>query len=295
MNRRTVASVRREAARAIGSSSPTAALDARILVAHLIGCVPEQLPLRDDEEAGASLAAAAEALAVRRKKGEPIARLTGEKEFYGLRFALSPDTLIPRPDTETLVDAALAVVAEDWSRDATLAILDLGTGSGAILVSLLTQLPNCRGVGIDLAAGAVETARKNAERHGVAGRATFAAGDWTRGIRERFDLVVSNPPYIETADIARLQVDVRDYDPHLALDGGADGLDAIHAIVADLGRVLTENGAALIEIGAGQAETVKALAAAHGFACDFRSDLAGIERVAVLNRLGEPDDLPPHG
>jgi release factor glutamine methyltransferase len=284
VNRRTVASVRREAARAIGSASPTAALDARIIVAHLIGCVPEQLPLRDDEEAGASLASAASVLAERRAKGEPIARLVGEKEFYGLRFALSPDTLIPRPDTETLVDAAQSAVDERWDRSRALSILDLGTGTGAILIALLTQMPNARGVGIDLSVGAVETARMNAGRHGVADRAVFMLGDWTRGINERFDLVVSNPPYVRSADIARLQVDVRDYDPHLALDGGADGLDAIYAIATDLGRVLSSDGVALIEIGAGQADTVKELFETYGLRCGFRRDLAGIERVAIMDR-----------
>ncbi|MCR4281513.1 MAG: peptide chain release factor N(5)-glutamine methyltransferase, partial [Bauldia sp.] len=213
-------------------------------------------------------------------------------EFHGLTFALSPDTLIPRPDTETLVDAALAAIEEEWSRNATLNILDLGTGSGAILIALLVELPNSRGVGIDLSRGAIATAAENAARHGLAERATFSLGDWTRGIKERFDVVVANPPYVETGAIAGLQVEVRDHDPHLALDGGADGFDSIHAIIADLDRILAVGGVALIEIGAGQAETVLGLADAHGFACGFRRDLAGIERVAVLSRQSEAADTP---
>lgn len=289
---RTVAALRREVARTIGAASPTAALDARVIVAHLLGCVPEQLPLRDEEAVGEDVAAEAIALGGRRAAGAPIARIVGEKEFHGLTFALSPDTLIPRPDTETLVDAALAAIEEEWSRNATLNILDLGTGSGAILIALLVELPNSRGVGIDLSRGAIATAAENAARHGLAERATFSLGDWTRGIKERFDVVVANPPYVETGAIAGLQVEVRDHDPHLALDGGADGFDSIHAIIADLDRILAVGGVALIEIGAGQAETVLGLADAHGFACGFRRDLAGIERVAVLSRQSEAADTP---
>ncbi len=293
MSRQTIGSVRREVMRRIGAASPTAGLDARIIVAHLVGCAPGQLALRDDEEASDFLTSDATALAVRRAAGEPVARIVGEQEFHGLMFALSPDTLIPRPDTETLVDAALDAIRDDWSEKATLEIL--GTGSGAILIALLTELPNCTGVGIDLAAGAVETARENAVRHGVADRANFIIGDWTRGVKQRFDVVTANPPYIETRAIAGLQVEVRDYDPHLALDGGADGLDAIHAIVGDLDRVLREGGVAFIEIGAGQADTVRGLAEAHGFRCSFRPDLAGIDRVAVLRRSGDQDAVETLG
>ena len=295
MSRLTVGSVRREVVRRIGGASPTAALDARVIVAYLLGCAPGQLALRDEEDASGFLASDANALAVRRAAGEPVARIVGEKEFHGLMFVLSADTLVPRPDTETLVDAALAVVKEDWSVKATLEILDLGTGSGAILISLLTELPNCRGIGIDLAQGAVETARENADRHGVSERTTFTVGNWTHGVKQRFDVIVANPPYIETGAIAGLQVEVRDHDPHLALDGGADGFDAIHAILGDLDRVLNERGVAFVEIGAGQAETVSGLAEAHGFRCEYRADLARIDRVAVLSRQSESEGLPAVG
>lgn len=294
-SRRTVALLRREAARLIGTGSGTAALDARIIVAYVLGWPAEKLSLRDDDAVDDTVAAAVLALAARRAKGEPVARLTGEKEFYGRFFALTPETLVPRSDTETLVDATIAAVEEHWSRRATLNILDLGTGSGAILVTLLAELPNCRGVGIDIATGAVAAARANAERHGVQSRAQFTAGDWSRRVKERFDVVVSNPPYIETAIIPTLQVDVRDHDPHLALDGGADGFDAIHDILLDLGRILTPGGVALIEIGAGQAATMKELADAHGFRCDFRPDIGGIDRVAVLTRARDSGATEAHG
>jgi release factor glutamine methyltransferase len=289
VSRQTVGSIRREVARRIGDASPSAALDARMIMAHLLGCPPGQLALRDEEEASGFIVSDAKALAKRRAAGEPIARIIGEKEFHGLMFGLSPDTLVPRPDTETLVDAVLAVIKEDWNPNATLEILDLGTGSGAILISLLHELRNCIGIGVDLSAGALVTARENAVRHGVADRATFVVGNWTQGLKQRFDVVVANPPYIATSAIGGLAVEVRDHDPHLALDGGADGLDAIHAIAGDLERVIRERGVAFLEIGAGQAETVKGLGGAYGFHCDYRRDLAGIDRVAVLRRLSETE------
>jgi len=289
VSKRTVASVRREIARKLTATSPTAALDARVIVAHLLGCVPAQLALRDEEAVDEAFAAQAMAFGERRAAGEPVARIVGEKEFHGLTLALSPDTLVPRPDTETLVDAALAAVEEEWSRSATLDILDLGTGSGAILIALLAELPNSRGVGIDIAAGAIETARRNAMRHGLAERASFAVGDWAKSTKDRFDVVVANPPYIASGEISGLQIEVRDHDPHVALDGGADGFDAIHAILSDLDRILRHGGVGLIEIGVGQAATVKELAEAHGFRCVFKNDLAGIERVALLSRQSEAD------
>ena len=193
---------------------------------------------------------------------------------------LSPETLVPRPDTETLVAAVLATV----DREAAPAILDLGTGSGAILLALLTELPNATGVGVDLSAVALATAAKNAELIGIARRVQFREGSWTVGIERRFDLIVSNPPYIASGEIATLPVEVRDHDPHLALDGGRDGLDAIRAILSDLERVLAENGAAYIEIGFGQAGAVAQLAAEKAFTTAFRRDLAGIDRVAILRR-----------
>jgi release factor glutamine methyltransferase len=276
----TVADLRLEIARILGSTSQTAALDARLLIAHVLGCMPNDVLLRDGEVAGAVVAFRVQTLARRRIAGEPIARIVGNKEFYGLNLTLSADTLIPRPDTESLVDAVLVVV----DRESPVAILDLGTGSGAILLALLSQLPNARGLGVDISEGAIVAARANARRHGLSDRAEFVVGDWADGIVTRFDVVVANPPYIATPDIPGLPVEVRDHDPHVALDGGSDGLDAVRVIVSDLDRVLADGGAAFIEIGFGQAQAMVALARAARFACSFRRDLAAIERVAIISR-----------
>jgi release factor glutamine methyltransferase len=276
----TVSELRREIAASLAATSPTAALDARLLVAHALGIAADDVIFQDEEPAGGVAMLRARNLAHRRAIGEPVARIVGEKEFYGLTLALSPETLVPRPDTETLVDAVLDIV----DHGSPVAILDLGTGSGAILLALLTQLPEAAGLGVDLSKGAVATAEANARRFGLSDRAVFAAGNWAAGIEQKFAVVVANPPYIATADIAGLPVEVRAHDPHLALDGGSDGLDAVRAILSDLDRVLAEGGAAFIEIGFGQALAVNDLAAAKGFTAIFRRDLAGVERVVVISR-----------
>ncbi|HEY5081526.1 MAG TPA: peptide chain release factor N(5)-glutamine methyltransferase [Bauldia sp.] len=284
----TVAALRREIAGMLAATSPTAALDARLVVAHVLGWAPNDVLLRDSDRINDAAVLTAEALARRRAGGEPVARVVGEKEFYGLVFDLSPETLVPRPDTETVVDAVLAAVAADTPA----AILDLGTGSGAILVALLTQLPRATGVGVDVSPGALATARRNAEKLGVAPRAVFVAGDWGRGIDRHFDVVVANPPYVASGSIAGLPVEVRDHDPHVALDGGADGLAAIRAILADLDRLLAADGVAFVEIGFDQAPEVRRLAGEHGFACAFQRDLGSIDRVAILRRQSFPPSGP---
>ncbi len=221
------------------------------------------------------------AFAQRRIAGEPVARIIGHREFYGLDFKLAPATLVPRPDTETLVDEAIAVIDRTRGRDAPVRIVDLGTGSGAILLALLSELPNARGVGVDLSEEAAATARDNARRLGLAERALFVVGDWAEAIGTA-DVVVANPPYIETDVIATLDAEVREHDPLLALDGGDDGLDAIRASVAGLSRILAADGRALIEIGAGQGEAVRGIAGRAGFSLRLERDLAGIERVAIV-------------
>jgi len=276
----TVAELRRDLAALLKGASPTAALDARLILAHALGVSGEQAIALDNVPVDEPLAEVARALAGRRREGEPVARILCEKEFYGLPFRLSAETLVPRPDTETVVDA----VVTDHRRDAPISILDLGTGTGAILIALLRELPRANGLGIDKAENAVATARGNAERNGVAERATFSVGDWTANLAGRFDVVVANPPYIPSAEIPLLPVEVRNHDPHIALDGGEDGLSAIRAIVSDLARVLAEGGGAYVEIGLGQAAEVGHIAANSGFAVAFRQDLAGIDRVAVLRR-----------
>jgi release factor glutamine methyltransferase len=214
----------------------------------------------------------------RRAAREPVARIRGAREFWGLKFALAPDTLDPRPDTESLVEAALAAFPDSAPQR----ILDLGTGSGCILCALLHEWPEARGVGIDISAAAVETARANADRLGLGDRARFVVGDWNDALGERYDLVVSNPPYIRSADIAALAPEVSAFDPRRALDGGVDGLDAYRAITPLLPRLLTRDGVAAFELGLSQAEEVERLiAAARLDLVEVRPDLSGIPRALV--------------
>jgi release factor glutamine methyltransferase len=262
----------------------TAALDARLIVAFAAERDPNSIAIFDalsvPPEAEAKVAGYVE----RRIAGEPVARILGEKEFWGLTFRLSRDTLVPRPDSETVVAAALAAVDETGGRDRALRVLDLGTGTGALLIALLSELPKASGVGTDLAPGAIETARDNAGRLGLAERTEFRAGNWGDGLTGGFDLVVSNPPYVVSSEIEGLPVEVWAFDPYLALDGGPDGLAAYKAIIADLPRLLRENGRAFLEVGAGQAGQVQDFAAEAGFDSLTHADLAGIERVVELRR-----------
>jgi release factor glutamine methyltransferase len=221
-----------------------------------------------------------EALA-RRLAGEPLWRVLGAREFWGLSFTLSPGTLEPRPDSESLIEAALIHLAP--RRHETLRMLDLGTGTGCLLIAALREFPRASGVGIDLSPDAVATATDNAARNGVAERATFRQGDWTAGIDESFDLILSNPPYIGSGEIAGLDQSVREHDPLLALDGGPDGLDAYRALAAALPRHLAPGGRAILEIGAGQEEEVIALMRQAGLRhLDSRRDLGGHIRALVF-------------
>jgi release factor glutamine methyltransferase len=285
----TMGGLRRAIAARLRDATQTPDLDARLLVAAAAGVAPAELPLRDGEAAAAAVVARADAYAAQRRAGMPVARIVGHKEFYGLDLPLSDATLVPRPDTETVVDAALAFVA--GRRGERLRILDLGTGSGAILLALLANLPAAWGVGIDRSPEAAATARRNAVRLALADRACLVAGNWLDAIDGRFDIVAANPPYIASGELAGLPAEVRDHDPRMALDGGADGLAAVRAILAGLDRVLAPGGAALIEVGAGQAKAAGALAAANRFAVEVRRDLAGIERVLVLRRQAQPEAL----
>jgi release factor glutamine methyltransferase len=281
----TVGTLRRRIARDLTAAfaerghAGTPALDARLLVGYVLALAPSQVPLHDDDPVGAADAAAAVAMAARRAAGEPVGRILGHREFHGHDLILSPDTLEPRPDTETLVDAALDLIPADRET----LVADLGTGTGAILLSVLAARPLARGIGVDRAPGAVATARENARRLGLADRALFVVGDWMSALGT-VDYILSNPPYIGSDEIAGLDAEVRLHDPRLALDGGPDGLDAVRAILADLPRVLAPNGAALIEIGKGQADAAAVIAVESGLRMGFRTDLAGILRVAVVER-----------
>lgn len=210
---------------------------------------------------------------------EPLSRIVGRREFWGLNFALSIDTLDPRPDSETIVEAMLARLPD---RSRPYRFLDLGTGTGCLLLALLSEYPAASGVGVDIAAGAAMTARVNARRLGLAARARFVVGNWAAALAGRFDAVVSNPPYIERSAIVGLPPEVRRYDPIRALDGGADGLDAYRAIAADLPRLLLPGGLFAAEIGLGQGASVATILDWHGLRIDaIIPDLAGTERVVV--------------
>lgn len=221
----------------------------------------------------------------RRLRGEPISRIVGEREFWGLSFAISPDTLDPRPDTETLVDAALQWAMKRPAGQTTLRILDLGTGSGCILISLLKALPNATGMGVDVNPGALAIARENAARHSVQDRLEFCHGSWFAPLEEgqRFDLIVSNPPYIPESDLESLSPEVRNHDPILALIAQDNGLRAYKDIVMEINARLKVAGRAFFEIGFGQEKDLARLVDnSDATLCAVYPDLAGIPRVVEI-------------
>ena len=217
----------------------------------------------------------------RRIGGEPLFRIFGVREFWGLPFMLSPDTLEPRQDTETMIEVA---VQRFKGKAPPRRILDLGTGTGCILISLLHEWPNCTGVGTDLAPGAVETARRNAHINQVAGRTMFINTTWAQGVDGVFDLILSNPPYIATGIIPNLATGVKNYDPILALDGGADGLDAYRSILTETKKCLSPGGLMLLEIGYDQGDSVQRLVEDAGATRSWiHPDLAGNPRVVEIS------------
>lgn len=254
----------------------TPRLDARLLLAHANGLTQAAL-LR--EPARSIDPAAYQVLLDRRAAREPVALIVGYQEFWSLRFAVSAATLIPRPDTETLIEAALAAVDLTKVRS----VLDLGTGTGCLLLAALSELPNAWGVGVDRIADAAALAQHNARALGMHSRASILCGEWATAIAGRFDLVLSNPPYVSTPDLTSLMPDVTGYEPASALDGGGDGLEAYHAIIPNLTSLLSPDGLAILELGMGQADAVVAVAAGAGLRqSGLRSDLAGIPRALLL-------------
>jgi release factor glutamine methyltransferase len=219
----------------------------------------------------------------RRLASEPTARILGVKEFWGLALQLSPATLVPRPDTETVVELALEICRDE--RNAPPRIADIGTGSGAILLALLSELPDSTGVGTDISLMALRTARDNAARLGLAPRAAFIACNYAAALSGAFDLIVSNPPYIRSADIPRLDREVREYDPSDALDGGNDGLAAYRAIIPEAAHLLAPGGTLVVEAGSGQSGAIAELMSASGLTSEKppKADLAGVLR-AVSGR-----------
>ncbi len=261
---------------ASGVDSPV--LDARLLIEAGAGVSRLDIVTDPRRPLTQSQVNAVELLVQRRASREPISHILGKKAFWTFELEVNAEVLTPRPETERVVEAALAVTPKEEPRT----VLDLGVGSGAILLAILSERPLARGVGVDRSEGALEIAQRNANQLGLGSRARFHAGNWMHALDERFDIVVSNPPYIARAEIGALQPEVARYEPTLALDGGPDGLDAFRAIFSGLGRVLAPGGSFAFEVGRGQAEAVQTLAAQHGFKTQAPLlDIAGVPRVIV--------------
>lgn len=282
---RTIAAARQaltESFRQAGIDSPDA--DARLLIAQALDIGRTELMVNGDRTITPDQLKAIDALAQRRLAHEPVARILGRKEFWSLPLQVSGAVLVPRPDTETIVEAALDFVVHGGKGLKNLGlknlrILDIGTGSGALLLALLSELTQARGTGTDISATALAVASANAESLNLASRCTFIECNIAQGVPGPFDLIVSNPPYIAHADIATLEPEVRDYDPALALDGGQDGLDAYRAVARDARRLLAPGGRLIVELGAGQEPAVRALFTQAGLTVTaVRNDLAGIPR-----------------
>ena len=254
-----------------------AKIDARVLTAHALKLSRAQLISQSDRELEPREIDALSARAARRR--EPVSRILGEREFWGLRFTINSAVLDPRPETETLVEAALDWATSNQTRNEALRILDIGTGSGALLLALLSELPAAIGVATDKSVDALMAARTNAHRLGFVERCIFVATNYAAALRGPFDLIVSNPPYIARDEIARLAPEVRNYDPILALDGGIDGLNAYRVIVNDAPRLLAPRGRLILELGKGQGEAVAEIAKNAGLSvAPPHADLAGISR-----------------
>jgi release factor glutamine methyltransferase len=262
----------------------SAELDARLLVGEILGLDFTGMITAASRRLSPEEAHRLEKFIQRRLAGEPVARLLGVKEFWGLPLQLSAATLVPRPDTETVVELALEIW-RDEKRAQPRHIVDICTGSGAILLALLSEWGEATGVGTDISVPALQTASRNASRLGLASRAAFVACNYMAALSGKFDLIVSNPPYIRSADIAELDREVREFDPHAALDGGADGLTAYRAVVAEAARLLAPGGTLIVEAGYGQSGPISQLMSASGLmpVGPPKADLAGIPR-AVASR-----------
>ncbi len=253
------------------------AREARILLAHAQACDRGTLPELDAPVPGRFWT-----LVERRCAREPMAFITGRQGFWSLDLEVSRDTLIPRADSEALVEAALLAFPD---RTRVRRVLDLGTGTGALLLAALVEFPAAFGIGIDLSAPACALAARNARRHGLASRASLVAGNWACCLDGRFDLVLANPPYVPSAAICGLMAEVSAHEPARALDGGSDGLDAYRAIVPDLPRLLSPGGVAVLEVGLGQAEEVGAMLTGSGLGPPwYQRDLGGIRRAVAGRR-----------
>jgi release factor glutamine methyltransferase len=284
----TVETARRAlAARFKSVANDSAELDARLLIGHALGLDLTGLITAAQRQLTPDESARLEAFARRRLAGEPVARIIGEREFWGLPLQLSPATLVPRPDTETVVELALELLRAGGDLTRPLRFADLGTGSGAILLALLSELPAAKGFGTDISEAALRTAAANAACAGLSERTTFIACDYASGLSGSFDLIVSNPPYIRSTDIGGLAAEVRNHDPLAALDGGADGLDAYRALIPQAARLLAAGAPLIVEAGQGQSGPIQALMVAAGLtpATAPKADLAGIPRAVAGHKM----------
>ncbi|RXH00345.1 peptide chain release factor N(5)-glutamine methyltransferase [Bradyrhizobium vignae] len=263
-----------------------AELDARTLISAALGLDLTGLATQAARPLTAAEASRLAQHAQRRIAGEPVARILGTREFWGLPFRLSEATLVPRPDTETVVELALEIFRERQASHPP-RIADIGTGSGAILLALLHEIPDAFGVGTDLSLNALKTARNNAAALGLADRAAFVACSYAAALRGPFDLIVSNPPYIPSGEIPKLSIEVREHDPHLALDGGNDGYDAYRALIPQAAERLAPGGALIVEAGQGQAQNIETLMRGAALSLDRppKADLAGIPRAVSARKM----------
>jgi release factor glutamine methyltransferase len=266
--------------RAAGIDAPRR--EARLLMQHALRLRPEALLASDNRPLDDAEATRLSVLVSRRAGREPLAYVTGVREFWSLEFAVDRSALVPRPETETVVEAVLARTAHLPSRPR---LLDLGTGSGCLLVALLSERRGATGLGIDINADAVSLARGNAARHGLDGRGSFVVADWCAPLAARFDVVVSNPPYVTAEALASLAPEIACHEPRTALAGGADGYACYRRLAPQIACVLAPAGLAAIEVGAGMADEVATLFAAEGLAeIERRTDLAGIDRCVLFGR-----------
>lgn len=264
--------------------------DARLLIAAAIEAGPERLIAEPERVLEDAEAARIEASITRRAAREPVSRILGWRGFWSLELEITPDTLDPRPDSETLIAAVLARIEAQGLVGAPLTVLDLGTGSGCLLLALLSELPAATGLGLDISAAALEVARRNARKLGLSERARFVVGDWGAGLGGSWQLIVSNPPYITDGEIGDLAPEVARYDPRLALTAGSDGLDAYRKLLPRAASLLGRGGMLALEVGRGQQDAVTALLAASGLTPRGRyRDLGGIERCLLASR-GKPGE-----
>jgi release factor glutamine methyltransferase len=262
------------AASRLAGSSESPRLDAELLMAHVLGVEREAMLLSGMD---GQAPPAVEALVARREAGEPVAYITGRRAFWTIELEVGPGVLIPRPDSETLIEAGV----DHFRGRSPATILDLGTGPGTLLLATLDQWPDARGLGIDKSEKALGYARRNAERLGLAGRAEFRLGDWAEGVDQRFDLILCNPPYVEAE--AELPPDVSQWEPPEALFAGPDGLDDYRRLALEIGRLLGASGVACIEIGATQEAAASVIFRAANLGVRMRNDLAGRPRCLVLS------------